>query len=228
MARNAVNVNLTLIFDTPPSIAAAGAFGSIADRVILRNARGQFIVPGSQVKGKVRHACEQLVRALPQPVCEAPRAATMCPNLPDIVSPCVVCSIFGSPAVRSPLRFTDLVWDSGQEMAGREIVTPDRRAMVGLNRRRATAAEGRLFLVETAPYFPELRFTHAQAITGSLDSPAHVKLVLAGLRLIVAWGGMKSRGLGWTTRVDVAATFNGQPVQMTDWQEVQHLWNAAQ
>ena len=63
MADKPVHIALTLVFQTPPSIAAAGAFGRIADRVVERNGWGQFIIPGSQVKGKVSHACEQLARA---------------------------------------------------------------------------------------------------------------------------------------------------------------------
>jgi hypothetical protein len=109
-----------------------------------------------------------------------------------------------------------------------KTVAPALRAMIGLNRRRATVEEGRLYLVETAPYFREQRFSNATAITGTLDSEAQVKLLLAGLRLILAWGGMKSRGLGWVTRVETSATFNGSPVQMTNWQEVKRLWSATE
>src|SRR5262245_21180781 len=90
MARKPVNIALTLVFQTPPSIAAAGAFGSIADRVVERNGWGQFIIPGSQVKGKVRHACEQLARALGQPICDSPRAATMCSNPPGSDPACPI------------------------------------------------------------------------------------------------------------------------------------------
>ena len=225
MARKPVSIALTLVFETPPSIAAAGVFSSMADRVVERNARGQFIIPGSQVKGKVRHACEQLVRALGQPVCDAPLAATMCPNPPGSDPPCVICHIFGSPALRGALRFADLVWEEGDHPEGNAPLAPALRTMIGINRRRATVAEERLFLVETAPYFRTQLFRHAQAITGALDSVAQVKLLLAGLNLILAWGGMKSRGLGWTTRMEAVATWDGSPVQTTDWQEVQRLWS---
>lgn len=230
MARNPVSIALTLVFQTPPSIAAAGAFGSLADRVVERNARGQFIIPGSQVKGKVRHACEQLVRALDveQRVCEAPRVATMCPNPPGSDPPCPICRIFGSPALRSALYFSDLVWEGESMVMEGKTIAPALRAMIGLNRRRATVEEGRLYLVETAPYFREQCFSNTVAITGRLDSEAQVKLLLAGLRLILAWGGMKSRGLGWVTRVEASATFNGSLVQMTDWQEVKRLWSATE
>jgi CRISPR/Cas system CSM-associated protein Csm3 (group 7 of RAMP superfamily) len=193
--------------------------------VVERNALEQFIIPGSQVKGKVRHACEQLMRALGQRICTAPRAATMCPNSPGTDSPCSICRVFGNPALRSAVHFSDLVWEEGSSVPGDEPVTPALRAMIGINRRRATGAEGRLFLVETAPYFREQRFSNTAAITGTLDSAAQVKLLLAGLRLILAWGGMKSRGLGWITQVEAMATWDGSPVQATNWQEVKQLWS---
>ncbi|NPV30713.1 MAG: hypothetical protein HPY58_13930 [Firmicutes bacterium] len=235
MSGKSVNVSIALVFQTPPSVAAAGALSSIADRVVERNAKGQFIIPGSQVKGKLRHACEQLLRGMGKSICEPPRAETMCPNVPGIDSPCTLCRIFGSPAYPSLLRFHDLVLDMDGVELGCEPPVPSFRAMIGMNRRRATVAERRLFLVETAPYFPGLRFFNAEAISGTLDSEAQVKLLLAGLKLIPAWGGMKSRGLGWIIRreeegrirfgVEASAVFDGKPVEMTDWREVRRLWS---
>lgn len=227
MASKLVSIGITLVFQTPPSIASAGAFGSIADRVVERDAQGQFIIPGSQVKGKLRHACEQILRTLERKrnICDSPRAETMCPNPPGGDPPCVACRIFGNPAYPSPLRFHNLVLEAGSEEPSGETFAPALRAMIGINRRRATVAEGRLFLVETAPYFPELRFSDNEAITGSLENEAWIRLLLASLRLIPAWGGMKSRGLGWTAWLEASATFDGKPVQPTDWQEVKSLWS---
>ena len=233
MAGKPVKVGIALVFQTPPSIAAAGVLTSIADRVVERNAKGQFVIPGSQVKGKLRHACEQLLRGMEKGVCKPPRAETMCP--PGTDPPCLLCHVFGGPACPSPLRFHNLVLgDSGKELNPKPPA-PSLRAMTGMNRRRATVAEGRLFLVETAPYFPELRFFNDEAITGTLESEAQVKLLLAGLKLIPAWGGMKSRGLGWIARweedgrikvgVEVSAVFDGKPVEMANWQEVRRLWS---
>jgi CRISPR/Cas system CSM-associated protein Csm3 (group 7 of RAMP superfamily) len=233
MAAKPVRIDIALVFQTPPSIAAAGARQSIADRVVERNAKGEFIIPGSQVKGKLRHACEQFLRATEKSICAPPRAETMCP--PGLDKPCLLCQIFGGPAYPSPLKFSDLFLDLGNENPDRIHSIPSLRAMTGMNRRRATVAEGRLFLVETAPYFPELRFYNEEAITGTLENLAQVKLLLAGLKLIPAWGGMKSRGLGWIARrvdngrikveLEVSAFFNGKPVEMADWQEVRRLWS---
>ncbi len=224
MANKPVSIKITLVFQTPPSTAASGAFGTMADRVVERNALGQFIIPGSQVKGKLRHSCEQLLRALGKDICDSPRAETMCPNSPGGESPCLACRIFGNPALPSLLCFHDLVLKTGHGELGSEMGAPSLRAMIGVNRRRATVAEGQLFLVETAPYFSELRFASNEAVSGSLDSEAWVRLLVAGLRLVPAWGGMKSRGLGWTARLEVSATFDGKPVELTNWQGLKNLW----
>jgi len=233
VAAKPVSIGIVLVFHTPPSIAAAGAYQSLADRVVERNAKGEFIIPGSQLKGKLRHACEQLLRALGKEICSPPRAETMCP--PGLGKPCLLCQVFGGPAYPSPLKFGDLVLDLGGKGLHPRQAAPSRRAMIGINRRRATVAEGRLFLVEAAPHFPTLRFANEEAITGTLDNFAQVRLLLAGLRLIPAWGGMKSRGLGWIGRkvqegrmkveVEVSALFDGNSVKVDDWQEVRELWS---
>ena len=76
----AIRIDLTLTFTTPPSVGAGGSSGMLADKVVTRNARGEFVIPASQIKGKLRHACEQILRARGAPLCHAPRAEHMCPG----------------------------------------------------------------------------------------------------------------------------------------------------
>jgi CRISPR/Cas system CSM-associated protein Csm3 (group 7 of RAMP superfamily) len=220
----AVAVSITLTFQTPPSVAGAGAVATLADRVVLRNAAGQFIIPGSHLKGKLRHACEQLIASVsPSAVCGSPRAETMCPNPPGSPALCPICCIFGSPARRSALVFSDLVCQPDANAAALHNPAASLRAMTGMNRRRGTVADQRLFLVETAPWLPGLPFSNDSAISGKLDSVAQVRLLLAGLKLLPAWGGMKSRGLGWAS-VEATATWEGTPLAPADWQEVMQQW----
>lgn len=197
-----VRISLTITFTTPPSVGAAGASGTVADKVVTRNARDELVIPASQVKGKLRHACEQLLRSYGVPVCSAPRPERMCPQAEGVKAPCVLCEIFGSPFYRSRLRFHDLV--SQEENLPRETL----RTMVSLNRSRRAAEAKRLFLIETAPHIDGLKFTNDEAVTGHVGGPGsneeysdegvrHVHLLLAGMRLLFAWGGGASRGLGW-------------------------------
>jgi CRISPR/Cas system CSM-associated protein Csm3 (group 7 of RAMP superfamily) len=203
-----LRISLALTFETPPSIGAGGASGTIADKVVTRNGRGQFIIPASQVKGKLRHACEQLVRACGVEPCRAPRPELMCPRAEGVTPPCLLCDIFGSPFYRSRLRFHDLVVT--QENLPAETL----RAMVSLNRRRRTAEAKRLFLVETAPYVKDLLFENERAVTGHVGHARHVHLLLAGLNLLFSWGGGSSRGLGWARASVRNASVDEKPVTL--------------
>lgn len=197
----AIRIDLSLTFTTPPSVGAGGSSGTLADKVVARNARGEFIIPASQIKGKLRHACEQILRSRDLPLCYAPRAEKMCPQideddegrtLPQINGHCLLCQIFGSPVHPSRLRFFDLV-------ASQSELLPDEtlRSMVSLNRRRRTAEEKHLFLIETAPNVNGLKFEKTKALTGYVNDPRHLHLLLVGLKALFAWGGGASRGMGW-------------------------------
>ena len=200
-----VEISLSVTFASPPSVGAGGVSGTVADKVVTRDARGRFIIPASQVKGKLRHACEQLLRSQNVKLCRPPLPDEMCPHADGVNSPCLLCAVFGSPAERSRLRFHDLTAEAAN-LPGETL-----RAMVSLNRRRRTAEAGRLFLVETAPNLAGLRFESDEAITGHLSDKAHAHLLLAGLRLLFAWGGGASRGLGWG-ELKAEVRLDGSPI----------------
>jgi CRISPR/Cas system CSM-associated protein Csm3 (group 7 of RAMP superfamily) len=187
----AVRISLRVTCASPPSVGAGGTGGTLADKVVVRDGYGRFILPGSQVKGKLRHACEQLLRAYEVPLCRAPSPEAMCPNADDVEPPCLLCRVFGSPGDRSRLHFHDL------PAVALDAPPETLRAMVSLNRARRTAQEGRLFLVETAPHVQGLEFAGEDAVTGFVSEAAHVHLLLAGFQLLFAWGGGSTRGLGW-------------------------------
>ena len=203
-----VKISLALTFETPPSVGAGGASGTIADKVVTRNASGAFVIPASQVKGKLRHACEQLLRAVGAQLCTPPRPERMCPYAKDtLASPCLLCEIFGSPFQRSRLRFHDLV------ALQKDLPHETLRTMVSLNRQRRTAEAGRLFLIETAPHLDGLRFENDEAVTGFVTNERQVHLLLAGLQLLFTWGGGTSRGLGWGN-VETRAWVGGASVSL--------------
>lgn len=202
-----VEISLSVTFATPPSVGAGGISGTVADKVVTRDARGRFIIPASQVKGKLRHACEQLLRSQNVNLCCPPLPERMCPHAEGVTPPCLLCAIFGSPTERSRLRFHDLT-ATATDLPGETL-----RAMVSINRRRRTAEAGRLFLVETAPNISGLRFESGEAITGYLSEAAHAHLLLAGLRLLFSWGGGASRGLGWG-ELKAEAMLDGNPFEL--------------
>lgn len=188
-----LRIALAITTLTPISVGAGGSSGSRADKGILRDGYGRPIIPGSQVKGKVRHTAEALVQALGLP-CQA--------HFDDDETPTnCIRQFFGSPQRRSPLRFADLPVTLSIPLTSAEHrqLLSQLRPSVALNRRRRTAEEERLLLQETGPQ--GLVFSADDAISGRMgdgDLPC-VALLWAALKLTTRWGGAKSRGLGWAS-----------------------------
>jgi len=223
-----IRIDVTLTFTTPPSVGAVGAGRTLADKVVTRNARGNFIIPASQMKGKLRHACEQILRSQNVPLCHPPRPDRMCPQIdkddegrllpqPDGQPYCLLCRIFGSPAYPSRLRFLDLLAALPDSLPGETL-----RPMVSLNRGRRVAEDKRLFVIETAPNVSGLKFEKSECITGYVHDPRHLHLLLCGLNALFTWGGGTSRGLGWG-KADCEAWLDGEAIGKVSKEEVLQL-----
>jgi CRISPR/Cas system CSM-associated protein Csm3 (group 7 of RAMP superfamily) len=186
-----VRIDLQITAVTALSVGAGGSAGTLADKSIVCDGYQRPIIPGSQVKGKARHAAEAVLRALGQPV-----QANFDDD--DENNPNLIRSIFGSPRHPSPLRFADLHSFSDQSRR----LSPEARAAfssirpsVAINRERGVAQEQRLLLQETAA--ERLVYRSANAITGQLLDESYAALLWAALKSTTRWGGAKSRGLGW-------------------------------
>ncbi len=213
-------IALTAVIDTALCVGAGGSSGSLADKPILKTANNQLVIPASQLKGRLRHECEKLTRALGWPTCESPIAQTMCPQRAGLTEQdfyiesyrvddppdgdaeederkrkyryhCLICQLFGNPSLPSKLQFSDLVCTTEPDSIP-EVLRPG----VTINRRRRTAEEKKLYFLETSPANAALAFKGA--ITLAPNTPIFAKaLILAGLKHIHALGGSKSAGLGW-------------------------------
>lgn len=192
-----LRIALTITSQTPVSVGAGGSAGTIADKTIVRDGWGRPLIPGSQVKGKLRWAAEQLLRgmdhAIPAPGDE--------PEREEMET--VVRSLFGSPQRRSPLYFADLPGVIGdlQQLDALRSSPEQRRTLirpsVAINRQRRTAADKLLIFQEAAPEL--MRFASERAVTGTVDGLEQAALLWAAARLTTRWGGAKSRGLGWAS-----------------------------
>ncbi|MBE9010461.1 CRISPR-associated protein Csm3 [Pseudanabaenaceae cyanobacterium LEGE 13415] len=200
------SLRLTAVIDTALCVGAGGSTGSLADKPIIRNAQNQLVIPASQLKGRLRHECEKLARALRWAVCESPNPNTMCSQHINLLGRfdhdgyqarvndshhCLICQIFGNPSLRSQVQFDDLICSNDPESLS-EVLRPG----VTISRSRRTAEEQKLYFLETSPANAELAFVgqiHFQA-----DCKPWMKaLLLSGLHHIHALGGSKSAGLGW-------------------------------
>jgi CRISPR/Cas system CSM-associated protein Csm3 (group 7 of RAMP superfamily) len=187
-----LRIELTITTESALSIGAGGSAGTLADKSIVRDGWGRPVIPGSQVKGKLRWAVEQLLRGMGQDI-PAPFDA-------EVERKTLVRELFGSPEHRSPLHFADLpatvvVAEQAQAM---QRHLSQVRPSVSINRRRGTAEDARLLFQEIA--LEGMQFTHERAIGGHLpDANAEqcAALLWAALKLTDRWGGAKSRGLGW-------------------------------
>jgi len=210
------SILLTAVIDTALCVGAGGSSGSLADKPIVRTAEGKLLIPASQLKGRLRHECEKLARGLRWPICQSPNAQTMCPQRAGFSEEearsferedyrvsgderypgderyhCLICQIFGNPALPSRILFDDLICEEDPENLP-EVLRPG----VTINRRRGTAEDQKLYFLETSPPNAKLRFTGHIHIQPACPNYAKA-LISAGLRHINALGGSKSAGLGW-------------------------------
>ncbi len=203
---------LTATINTALCVGAGGSSGSLADKPILRNARGQLLIPASQLKGRLRHECEKLARGLGWPVCQSPNPDSMCPQRAGLTEAdearfrrdayrveedsrhhCLICQIFGNPSLPSQVDVNDLICHEAADTLP-EVLRPG----VTLNRRRLTAEDQKLYFLETSPANLNLEFQGSLYIHP--QAPPYTKLLLnVALRHIHALGGGKSTGLGWLT-----------------------------
>lgn len=193
-----VEISLRITSQSSIAVGAGGSAGARVDRSIVRDAWGRPTIPGSQLKGRLRHAAEQILRALDEPV----------PAHFDDEADNLIRAIFGSPEHASPLFFHDLPCDITPATDGDARNLSRVRPSVALSRRRRTAEESLLMIQEVAA--EGLVFAAERAISGALADERHLALLWAALRLTDRWGGGKSRGLGWST-LELAIRWGGQP-----------------
>ncbi|MGB7442193.1 MAG: RAMP superfamily CRISPR-associated protein [Coleofasciculaceae cyanobacterium] len=216
-------IHLTVVIDTALCVGAGGSSGSLADKPIVRNAKGQLLIPASQLKGRLRHECEKIARGLGWQIFESPGAETLCPTENQVEQQfreiyqidgyrgyhCLVSQIFGNPILPSRIIVDDLICPLEVEDLS-EVLRPG----VTINRTRGTAEEKKLYFLETSPANAQLQFEGAIHLQPSC--PPYAKpLILAGLHHIHALGGSKSAGLGWLTWKGLEKIAQDNPVWLS-------------
>lgn len=206
---------LTAVIDSALCVGAGGSSGSLADKPIIRNSEKNLLIPASQLKGRLRHECEKIARGLGWSICESPNPQTMCPQRAGVsgnfqreeyeftdtiaakkVHHCLICQIFGNPALPSRAIFDDLIHIEDPDNLPPEVLRPG----VTINRVRRTAEDQKLYFLETSPANVQLKFQGKIHLQPKLkpELPDYAKvLIWAGLKHINALGGSKSAGLGW-------------------------------
>ncbi len=198
-----LQIQLALTMTSALSVGAGGSAGTLADKTIMRDGWGRPIIPGSQVKGKLRWAAEQVLRTIGQqviPPFDDPGGE------PNVVGRArvhhLIAATFGSKTARSPLIFADLpstLVPAAQAYQTQHHVS-QLRTSVAINRARGVAEDKRLLVLEAA--HEGTVFANDRAIVGVLTpetANACAGLLWAACTLTERWGGATSRGLGWAS-----------------------------
>lgn len=192
-----VSIRASARFETPLHIGSGVTGESAALKPLLKDDLGRPYLPGSSLKGVLRHEAERLVRALAgeNAVCRAPRAETMCPQWPRFGEFCPVCRTFGSPALFSTFHFGDLRADVADAEA---ITSTALRCGVGVSRYRSAAAENLLYTTEVVSAAPMVPFSgDIEGDVPESEGNGPLALLLAAIGALRMVGGGRSRGLGW-------------------------------
>ncbi|MGB9886313.1 MAG: RAMP superfamily CRISPR-associated protein [Moorellales bacterium] len=174
----------------------------LADQVVAVDEQGRPYVPASTVRGRLRAHLERLLWAYGQPVCNPPRPAHMCPHagLQDVPGGyCRACRLFGSPWREGSIRVGDfhLAGGTGPGSGSHPPVRTVVRTGVGIGRRLATVAEGKLFFTEAVVGGMEedaARFVGEIGVMA--DHRGEIGWLMAAMSLVSHLGGHKGRGLG--------------------------------
>lgn len=200
-----VSMNLTIDMLSDFHISSGTGIVGLADRAVLRAANKELMIPGSTIKGRTRHHCEQLARSFRIKLCRGKAEhSEMCKSNQ---SPCLICRLFGSEWMPGSLRFSDahlspslrnIVRQQGDEREfDYQVVS---RTRTRINRVLRRVEEGALFTFEEG--VEGLSFE--SSIIGSVlcsdtevaGLPLEVVALVASLGLVERLGGKKTVGLG--------------------------------
>lgn len=170
------------------------AKGEFVDRAVLRRDDGLPYIAGSAIKGKLRHAAEQIIADRMGRRPHDGMTAGFCKRAPR----CLVCRVFGNPMAMGKAIFTDAV-PIDPSLFGIDEESEDKAAAAGLEERTTTAVNRRRRVVQAKHLFTSevvsrciaFRFT----VEGRLDVE-ELELVRQSLLLVTHLGGGGSRGLG--------------------------------
>lgn len=214
-----VRLALSAQFETPVNIGGYGA-PTFVDRPFRRDGDGWPFIPASSLKGRLRHECERLARALGHRVCDGPSPRQMCRD-----AECVICGIFGSPWIQGRIYPADLLLERSPELG--ETAPPAAiRYNVSLSRRRRVAEDGRLFTTEV--FLPGIPLTFRGDWEAELTLH-ELALVEAGFGAITALGRAKTGGLGWcrvTGQTQVRDDGTWRPVTAAERAKGRAVWQS--
>jgi len=226
---NKVNVKIgyTLEFKSAFHFGT-GLPNGLIDRAIARNRDGYLYVPGSTLKGVLRHRCEQIA-VLYGLEANEPHTKDSQRKEANTQNPDIITRIFGSRFLPSTLFFDDalLLTEDQALFDGNKPETKgkykakqvEERTQVSMSRQTRTAKQGHLYTSEYG--IQSLRFRgqvygYLECIP-ILDEPQSYSLLIlvSGLRSITRIGGNKSSGAGNVTcQIEEPFEYDGKKIEV--------------
>lgn len=207
-----VEITVTVTLKSPLSIGSGAQQGTLAQRGLLKDHTGWPYIPASTLKGRLRHAVEQIVSATDNRQTVLDPHAHRVRHANDIVT-----HLFGAPWAPGQVVFADLHLSGPPAVMTYRRRRPafpltTQRTQVSINRRRGVAQDERLFSTEL--FWPGIPLEFQGCLQGAL-SPADAAWLAAGLAWLPALGRSKSSGLGWI-KVETETRIDGQLWTLAD------------
>ncbi|NSW58072.1 MAG: hypothetical protein HPY44_18865 [Armatimonadetes bacterium] len=214
MIRHVIDVRMRL--DTSLLIASGSPRWG-ADLATTVDEEGYPVIPGTSLRGRLRHITRGVARAIGLFTCDEPTPERMCgSNQPDADQPgvasvlgsegapirvCPVCRLFGSPgALPSRVMVSDVrlkkPGKKKDEIPAHQFTRV--RNHVAINRKRRTAEHGKLFAVEaSSPGLASVSYEGSVTVSLPPEDQALMGLLVAAMCQLYAVGGHNTRGYGW-------------------------------
>ena len=189
----------------------SGIGSPVVDRLTIKDPMRQPYIPGSTLKGVVRHVCEKLAQALKFETTDPHDETNIASFCSAEKTPYVVDRLFGSRFEGEKLFFRDAVIKE-------EFYPPSYTSVIArtcIDRVTGTAKEKALFnteYIEKIPLSATITGIHSQLTVENDSFPIEYSLLVAALKCCIAIGGDKSTGKGALDIFIENICYNGRDV----------------
>lgn len=201
MINRHINLNLTIVFDSPFIVGSGFGTAGLVDLKSVKDKNGIVYIPATSLKGKIKAEFKKIMCAIDgHCICTTSANNKIC-KFDEIKNACVICRSFGSEFYEGSLIFEDATIDSEthrvlSKIEKNRIQSQSQstiRTGIKINRILKTAEENALFNFETVN--PSIIFTSKIQGNAWLTDEEYI-FFQKTIESITHLGGNKARGLG--------------------------------
>lgn len=209
-----IEIKLKIVFHGRWHIGS-GLGSSVIDRLTIKDPKRYPYIPGSTLKGVIRHSCEKLAETLGFPVADPHNKTEINAFCSSEKTPYIVDRIFGSRFEGERLFFRNAVMlEKFYPISYFSVITRSR-----IDRVTGTAKEKALFTteyLEEASFHTTITGIHPNLTADGDSIPIEYSLLIAALSLCHAIGGDKSTGKGVLDIFIEKIYYNGRKVSLDE------------